>query len=324
MSISSIAKKRIDNQYDVVIVGGSFSGLSLGLFLGNAMRKVLIIDANCPRNEYSQVMFNLIGRNQTEPTQLLHDARKELAEFEHVTLQRGVATHVSGNEKAGFSLRYELLDLEKNSRQWFEVKAKQLVFASGVKDILPKIEGIETFWPEHIFHCPYCIAYGIKGLPVAIYSPNNEAYMMAKIISKWTGDVLLLTEDKVKFSEEELVELARLNVNVNTSEVEKITGDLGDYIELHLATGECISRRGLFIHLPFHLNNKPLFVKLGLDITEEGLVGVDDHYQTSKAGIYAIGDMVTLIQKVSHAIHSGNAAGFAIDHVLSMLVDDVA
>ncbi|WP_299491256.1 NAD(P)/FAD-dependent oxidoreductase [uncultured Shewanella sp.] len=315
------AEKIHSEQYDVVIVGGSFSGLSLGLFLGNAMRRVLIVDAYSPRNEQSHIMYNLIGRNETEPCSLLEDAKAELLSFEHVTLCHGTVTLVSGNEKTGFTVAYSKFDAQKTN---IEVAAKQVAFASGVKDILPQIEGIETFWPEHIFHCPYCIAYGIKGLPVAIYSPNEEAYMMAKIINKWTGDVLLLTENKVMLSDEELAELARLDVAINTSEIVKITGDVGDHIELHLATGERIRRRGLFIHLPFHLNNEALLMQLGLAITQEGLVQVNENYQTSKAGIYAVGDMVTLLQKVSHAIHSGNAAGFAIDHVLSMQVDDVA
>ncbi|WP_299002416.1 NAD(P)/FAD-dependent oxidoreductase [uncultured Shewanella sp.] len=308
-------------QYDVVIIGGSFSGLSLGLFLGNAMRKVLIIDAHSPRNEHSDVMYNLIGRNETKPSLLLRDAKAEILLFEHVTLCTGMATDVTGNEKSGFKVRYRGSETLHTQGEHVEVAAKRVVFASGVKDVLPQIEGIETFWPEHIFHCPYCIAYGIKGLPVAIYSPNDEAYMMAKIINKWTGDVLLLTENKVVLSLEESNDLERLNVTVNTSEVLKITGDLGDHIELHLATGECIQRRGLFIHLPFHLNNEALLTQLGLAISEEGLVQVDEQYETSKAGVYAIGDMVTLLQKVSHAIHSGNAAGFAIDHSLSMEVE---
>ena len=322
--MGSIVNNSKEDAYEVVVIGGSFSGLSLGLFLGNAMRRVLIIDANVPRNENSQVMYNLIGRNDTQPASLLHDAKKELAEFKHVTYASGVVSAVRGNEKCGFELCYQPLDVVDNADNVIEVAAKLVVFASGVTDILPEIDGIATFWPEHIFHCPYCIAYGIKGLPVAIYSPNEEAYMMAKIINKWTGDVLLLTENKVNFSREELAELARLNVSINVSNIDKITGELGDFIELHLATGECIRRRGLFIHLPFHLNNKALLVELGIGITEEGLVRVDDSYQTSKAGIYAIGDMVTLIQKVSHAIHSGNVAGFAIDHFLSMQVEEVA
>ncbi|WP_298776439.1 NAD(P)/FAD-dependent oxidoreductase [uncultured Shewanella sp.] len=320
---STIENNNVE-QYDVVIIGGSFSGLSLGLFLGNAMRKVLIIDAHSPRNEHSDVMYNLMGRNETKPSLLLRDAKAEILLFEHVTLCAGMATAVTGNEKLGFRVIYSDLEVLHTPEEHVEVAAKRVVFASGVKDILPQIEGIEAFWPEHIFHCPYCIAYGIKGLPVAIYSPNDEAYMMAKIINKWTGDVLLLTENKVTFSPEESAELARLNITVNTSEIVKITGDVGDHIELHLATGESIQRRGLFIHLPFHLNSEALLHQLGITITQEGLVQVNEEYETAKAGIYAIGDMVTLLQKVSHAIHSGNAAGFAIDHILSMEVGNVA
>jgi thioredoxin reductase len=39
-----------NKHYDVIIIGGSYSGLSAGMALGRAMRRVLIIDDGRPCN----------------------------------------------------------------------------------------------------------------------------------------------------------------------------------------------------------------------------------------------------------------------------------
>ena len=40
-----------DIKYDVIIIGGSYAGLSAGTILGRSLRKVLIIDGKSPRNK---------------------------------------------------------------------------------------------------------------------------------------------------------------------------------------------------------------------------------------------------------------------------------
>ena len=40
-----------NNNFDVIIVGGSYSGLASGMALGRALKKVLIIDSGKPCNK---------------------------------------------------------------------------------------------------------------------------------------------------------------------------------------------------------------------------------------------------------------------------------
>jgi thioredoxin reductase len=57
-----------DNTYfDVIIIGGSCSGLSAGMALGRAMRKVLVIDSGKPCNIQTPYSHNFLTQDGKHP-----------------------------------------------------------------------------------------------------------------------------------------------------------------------------------------------------------------------------------------------------------------
>lgn len=54
--------------YDVIIVGGSYAGLSAGLQLARARRTVLVIDAGQRRNRFAATPTVFWGRTARRPT----------------------------------------------------------------------------------------------------------------------------------------------------------------------------------------------------------------------------------------------------------------
>ncbi|ODN42227.1 NAD(P)/FAD-dependent oxidoreductase [Piscirickettsia litoralis] len=298
--------------YDVAIVGAGFSGLAAALFLGNANRRVLLFDSGqSPRNASAQKMYNLVGYGKKAPGRIIAKTNEQIRAFQHVErCHLAIDTVVKREESDDF-----LMSLSDNN----ERVIKRIILAMGVTDLLPNIKGIEPFWPHNIFHCPYCIAYELKNQPLAIYSPNDEAYMMAKIIHKWTDDLIVFTEGKANLSVEQQQELDELNIKINRQSIISVVGEPGQFITLNLDSDQEIQRRGLFIHLEFELNGQELIGSLGVDVAEEGIITVDSSYQTSVAGVYAVGDISHLFQKVSHALQSANMAAFHLDHELAMM-----
>ena len=59
------------NEWDVIVVGGGSAGLSAALMLGRSRRRVLVIDANRPRNAVAPHMHGVLGRDHTSPLDLL-------------------------------------------------------------------------------------------------------------------------------------------------------------------------------------------------------------------------------------------------------------
>ena len=63
--------------YDVIVIGGSFAGLSAAQALGRARRRVLVIDGGQPRNRTSAAAHNVLGHDGKPPAQLLAERRAE-------------------------------------------------------------------------------------------------------------------------------------------------------------------------------------------------------------------------------------------------------
>ncbi|RNC77618.1 NAD(P)/FAD-dependent oxidoreductase [Piscirickettsia salmonis] len=301
--------------YDVVVIGAGFSGLAATLFLANANRRILLVDSQQgTRNHHALKAYNVVGYGDKSPHQIIAETNQQLDRFSKVKRCYLQVNRIMQRE--GYD------DFLMTLSDASSLIVKRVIFATGVTDLLPNIEGIQPFWPHNIFHCPYCIAYELRDLPLAIYSPNDEAYMMAKIIHKWTSDLTVFTEGQANFSAEQQHELDQLGIKTNTQKICTVSGEPGQFINFHLEGDkdhDVLLRRGVFIHLEFQLNNRALIDQLGLVITAEGIVSVDSSYQTSQAGVYAVGDMGHLFQKISHALHSANVAAFHIDHELAMM-----
>ena len=80
-----------NNQFDVIIVGGSYSGLAAGMALGRAMEKVLIIDAGKPCNSQTPYSHNFITHDGDTPTEIAALANLQVSRYETVKFFDGLA-----------------------------------------------------------------------------------------------------------------------------------------------------------------------------------------------------------------------------------------
>src|SRR3954470_647549 len=71
----------VDEQYDVVVVGGGTAGLSGALALSRARRSVLVVDDGTPRNAPAGHVHNYLGREAATPAELLASGRAEIAGY---------------------------------------------------------------------------------------------------------------------------------------------------------------------------------------------------------------------------------------------------
>ena len=120
-----------NNPFDVIIVGGSYSGLAAGMALGRALKKVLIIDEGKPCNRQTPYSHNFITHDGKTPAAIAALAKEQVQQYKTVTFFSGLA--ITGKAiKNGFEIRV-------SSGEIFE--AKKIIFATGIRDILPDIEG---------------------------------------------------------------------------------------------------------------------------------------------------------------------------------------
>ena len=131
---------------DVVILGGSYAGLSAAMALGRAVRNVLIIDSRKPCNIQTPYSHNFITQDGKTPTEISTLAKLQVEKYKSIEFYNGLA--VNGLKTIhGFEI------ITQNGDKFM---AKKLIFATGVKDIMPNIKGFAACWGISVIHCPYC------------------------------------------------------------------------------------------------------------------------------------------------------------------------
>ena len=120
-----------DKSYEVIIIGGSYAGLSAAMALGRSLRSVLVIDSGLPCNRQTPHSHNFITHDGEKPQNIVKKAREEVLNYTGVKLHKGVA--VSGKKTSvGFEIATESGEI---------FNAKKLIFATGVEDIITSIQG---------------------------------------------------------------------------------------------------------------------------------------------------------------------------------------
>lgn len=84
MSFPKLNQVNFDEVFDVIIVGGSYSGLSAAMALGRSLRKVLIIDNSLPCNRYSSQSHNFITRDGEPPNEIANRAKTQVLKYDTV------------------------------------------------------------------------------------------------------------------------------------------------------------------------------------------------------------------------------------------------
>ena len=288
--------------YDVIIVGGSYSGLAAGMTLGRSIRNTLIIDSGNPCNEQTPHSHNFITQDGVKPVEIAREAKSQVLEYPTVTFANDLVTDVSGRNH-DFSV---VTESGKN------YKTKKMIFATGVKDIMPDIDGFSECWGITAIHCPYCHGYEVKSKTTGILVNDESADEFARLILNWTDKLTLYTNGKALFDK---AELKKLNVPVVEKEIETI-GHKGGYMShLHFKDGSDNQIDALY-HRPRYEQHSKVPGQLGCNMTDSGHIAVNDFQQTNIPGIYAVGDATTLFRAVSVASASGTKAGALLNHEL--------
>ncbi|KAF2406543.1 Thioredoxin reductase [Pseudomonas antarctica] len=282
--------------HDVIMVGGSYAGLSAGLQLARARRKVLMIDAGQRRNRFAATSHGFLGQDGQAPAIIAAEGRSQLMEYPTVTwVQDSVVEAVA--EQGGFRVRTQCNG---------EFKAKRLILATGVVDELPAIEGLQERWGTRVFHCPYCHGYELEQGRIGVLATSPLAMHHALMLPDW-GTTTLFTNGVFTPDAEQQAQLDRRGVAVQSTQVTRISGERAD---LELADGRVIALDGVFTMSRTRIS--PLAAQLGCELAD-GPTGAylhtNDMRQTSVAGVFACGDTSLAAGSIALAVGEGVRAG---------------
>ncbi len=292
--------------YDVIIIGGSYAGLSAAMALGRSMKKVLIIDSGQPCNRQTPHSHNFITQDGEKPAVIAAKAKEQVLRYETVTFVSTVASAGRKTEK-GFTV------VTKDGE---EFTAEKLIFASGIKDLMPGIEGFSQCWGISVIHCPYCHGYEFRGKRTAVMANGEKAFHLSSLVSNLTDDLTILTLGKSDFDDRQISALNKRGIKIIENEITEIEHENGHVKNIHFRGAEKMKFDAVYAVVKFE-QHSDIPASLGCELTETGHIKIDAFQQTTVEGVYACGDNSSALRTVANAVYSGNLAGSMVNRKLT-------
>lgn len=287
-----------EKEFEVIIIGGSYAGLSSALALGRSLRKVLVIDNGKPCNRQTPNSHNFLTNDGKTPKEISAQAKQQVEKYTTVSFYDGLAVDGVKTEN-GF-------EITTQSNQTF--KAKKVVFATGVKDIMPGISGFGECWGISIIHCPYCHGYEVRNQKTGILGNGDYAFDFSKMVNNLTKDLTVFTNGKSTLTEDQSKKLNNKGIKIIETEIDSFEHENGYLKNVVFKSGTKHSIKAMYSKVPF-TQHSDIASKLGCEMTEEGYITVDDFQKTSVQGIFACGDNTTPMRSVATAVFTGNVSG---------------
>jgi thioredoxin reductase len=292
-------------KHDVIIIGGSYAGLSAAMSLGRSLKDVLIIDSGLPCNRQTPHSHNFITQDGETPAVIAARAKEQVSAYKTVHFVDGLASSARKTND-GFVVTAQAGE---------EYESRKLILATGIKDLMPPIKGFSDCWGITVVHCPYCHGYELRGVKTAIMAKGDKALHLAGLVRNLTDDVTLLTS-KSSLTPEQLEKLRKHNIPVIETEISEIEHEAGHVRNVVVADGSKGAFEAVYAAIPFEQHSE-IPRQLGCAFTEAGHIKVDETQKTTVDGVYACGDNSSMMRSVASAVYSGNLAGAVVNRELT-------
>lgn len=294
-----------DKLYDVIIVGGSYAGLSAAMTLGRSVRDTMIIDNGKSCNRFTPHSHNFLTHDGSPPAAIRQTARAQVAAYPTVSFEDDTVVRVE-NADGGFSV-----ETSKNAR----FNAKKILFATGLVDEVHPVPGLSECWGKSALHCPYCHGYEVRHQPTGIIANGELAVEFTSLIRNWTNKLYLFTNGQATLTSSERESVSNHVVQIIESPLLNIEHENGMMRRVHFENGSSLSLNAIYLRAPFRQQSDQA-EKLGCTLTKNGLIEVDAVQRTTVPGVYAAGDNSSMMRAVAIAVSSGMMAGAMINKEL--------
>ncbi|QXT61616.1 NAD(P)/FAD-dependent oxidoreductase [Tessaracoccus palaemonis] len=298
--------------WDSIVVGGGAAGLSAAMMLGRAGRHVLVIDAGSPRNRFAAHMHGVLGHDGRSPLDLVRAGREEVAAYGVRFLDGVVATVGDGPD-----------GVTVTTHTGQELRARTLIVATGLTDVLPEVPGPADRWGMDVLHCPYCHGWEVRGQRIGVLATSPMSLHQVRMVRQWTDDLVYFAAGAGPLGPADRQRLAARGIEVIDSPVTGIVVADDALTGVRTADGRTTAVSALFTAAPPRPHDGVLD---GLDLARaepmpgaEMTIAVDATGRTSHPRIWAVGNVVAPGANVPMVMGAASFTGGAVN---GWLVED--
>lgn len=302
-------------QQDVTIIGGGPAGVAAAIYIARKGLKVtMVTDRIGGQVKDTQDIENLISIPLTNGNELATNFAKHLKEYA-ITVKEmiSVKTITESDAKDSNVPSYQVT---LNTGESFITRS--IIVATGAKWRKLGIKGEEENIGGGVAYCPHCDGPFFKGKDVAVVGGGNSGIEAAIDLAGIVKHVTVLEfADQLK-ADQVLVNkaLERDNIKILTGvasqEIKAENGKVTAMVYQDRSTAETkqLDLSAVFVQIGLVPNSE--VVKDLVTINRFGEIEIDEKCQTSKAGIFACGDVTTVpFKQINIAMGEGSKAALS-------------
>lgn len=294
---------------DVAIVGAGPAGLQAALTLGRMRRDVVVFDHAAYRNDAEFHLHNFLGQDGVPPREFREAARRDLAEYDTVRIVEDEVTRISG-EFGAFTVE------AANGA----ATVRAVILATGLRDVLPDIPGLEPLYGTVVVHCPYCHGFEKSGKSIGVLAADEHAVMVVALLARIGSEFTVFAhgEEPDDGVRERLENQGVRIVDGVVTEARIVAGGVALEVD-----GTAHEVGALFVE-PSWQQSAPFCAQLDLEMSDDGAILIDALGQTSREGVYGAGDLAhprglpTPTAAVLSAANAGLTAAATCDRALAL------
>ncbi|MGO3148122.1 MAG: NAD(P)/FAD-dependent oxidoreductase [Leucobacter sp.] len=287
-----------DAPYGVAVLGGGPAGLSAGLQLVRANRRITILDSNRPRHSATLQSHGFLTRDGASPLELRRLGREEFEAYPTARFAQSVVrevTPLSRDEAIGVGfpdgIGFRVRGTGIRGSADVELVARRVLLAAGLTEELPALPMIRAYYGTALHSCVECDGFEKTDKPLALIGETNDLFARALLISRFSSDLIVFTNGAETVRTEQEQQLASIGIRVERRPIDDIVGAKAEMTGVRLADGEIILRVGGFVRPTWHAPVE-FMGELAIARDDWGLIIVNDRGETSIRGVYAAGDIV--------------------------------
>ena len=312
--------ERMENLYDVVVIGGGPAGLTAALYLARARYRDVVDEKNhfARQITITAVVVNFPGVERTSGAALTETMRKQAESFgAEFLLAEVTELDLSGDVKTVRTGRGDL-------------KCFGVLLATGAHPRMVGFQGEAQFRGRGVAYCATCDGEFFTGKDVFVVGGGFAAAEESVFLTKYARHVTILIRGEDFTCAQATADATRnhekITVLTNTV-VEEVSGDTalrfiryrntetGQVTKYHAADGETF---GVFIFAGYEPATE--LVQGLADLNEQGYILTDRSQKTTADGLYAAGDVcVKPLRQVVTAVGDGALAATELERLCAAM-----